>query len=306
MRPVAITLAALAALAAPAALAAGCTAPDYGNGHLQCAPNGACPSGFYCAGDDHCWRDGSGPPTATDLAQPSVDDLGSSTLDLAPAPDLQLAASTCASLKGNVVFCDGFENPILGSGWSATASNGTPSRDTSRAYRGAASLHSHIVGAPAMAGPVALLHRADIFPITGTLYARVWVYFASGLPASFEQFLNFADNGSTGYSVATDSGKVTLDDYTTGGVYEGSATLMPLDRWACVQFEVEQTSSSTAAIHIRVDGQLLADLSQTAAANPAVNVSLGVDFYGNAVAIPQYDAWFDELIIDNKPTTCDE
>ena len=32
----------------------------------------------------------------------------------------------------------------------------------------------------------------------------------------------------------------------------------------------------------------------------------GLDFYGNTVAIPQYDAWFDELILDTKPTTCDE
>jgi len=295
MRPLAVMLAALA----------GCTAPDYGDGHLQCAPNGACPSGFYCAGDDHCWRDGSAPPAGSDLAMSSVGDLGAAAIDLAPPADLALAPSTCAALKGNVVLCDGFENLLGLAGWSATASNGSPTRDTSRAYRGAASLHSHIDGAPAMAAPVALLHRSDLFPIAGTIYARVWVYFKAGLPASFEQFLNFADNGSTGYSVATDTGKVTLDDYTMGGVYQGSATLMPLDRWACVQFEIEQ-GSTTAAIHIRVDGQLLADLPQNAPANPAVNLSLGLDFYGNAVAIPQYDAWFDELIVDSKPTTCQE
>ena len=283
------------------ALVAGCTAPDYGNGHLQCAPSGACPAGFYCAGDQRCWRDGSG-PGAADLASSAADDLGPGPTDLGAA-DLAPAPSSCSSLTG-VLFCDGFEKSLVLSGWSTSASNGTPSRDTSRAYRGAASLHAHISGAAAMGAPVALLHRSDIFPVAGTLYARVWVYFSAGLPASFEQFLNFADNSMTGFSVATDSGQIALDDYA-GTLYQRSATAMPLDRWACVQFEVQQ-GSAAGATHVRLDGQLLGDLPQTLPTTIAVNVSVGLDFKGNTVAIPQYDAWFDELIIDSKPTTCDE
>lgn len=291
-------------LVALVALAGGCTAPDYGSGHLQCAPTGECPTGFYCASDVHCWRTGTGPSGGNgDLAMSAAGDLGSQPGDLASGNDLAPAPSTCGSLMG-VLFCDGFEGPLIGSGWSASASNGLPTRDTSRAFRGAASLHSHINGAQAMAGPVAVLHRSDLFPIAGTIYARVWVYFTSGIPVSFEQFLNFADNSTTGYSIATDHGKVTLDDYAAG-VYQSSATLMPLDRWACVQFEVEQ-GNPMAAIHVRVDGQVLSDLPQTAAATVAVNMSLGLDFYGNTAAIPPYDAWFDELIIDTKPTTCDQ
>ncbi|HEX9101639.1 MAG TPA: hypothetical protein VF997_05515, partial [Polyangia bacterium] len=123
-------------------------------------------------------------------------------------------------------------------------------------------------------------------------------------PPSFEQFLNFTDSGTTGYSVATDSGKVTFDDYA-GNVYQTSATLMPLDRWACVQLDVQQ-GSPASAIHVSVDGKLLADLPSTAATTTAAGVSLGLDFFGNTAAIPPYDAWFDEIIIDNKPTTCDE
>jgi len=294
MRLVAVTLVAI-----------GCTAPNYGSGHLQCAPDGACPSGFYCAADQHCWRNGSG-PLDVDLAVPgSGDDLAMTpiadlaTFDMAPMP------STCGSLGGSVLFCDGFESTLLISGWTVANSNGTASRDTTRFYRGGASLHSHINGAAVGAAPVALVHRADKFPIGPTLYARVWVYFTTGLPASFEQFLNFADNGSTGYSVATDTGKVTLDDYA-GSVYNSSATAMPLDRWACVQFEIQQTAGASGAIHVRVDGTLLSDLPQMATTTIAVNLSLGLDFYGNTVAIPAYDAWFDELILDNKPTTCAE
>ncbi|HEY2744064.1 MAG TPA: hypothetical protein VGL86_05560 [Polyangia bacterium] len=281
----------------------GCTAPDYGSGHLECAANGACPSGYYCADDNHCWRDDSG-PADVDLGNSSSSDDLAPSLDLA-ADDLAIPPSTCATLTGAVVFCDGFESPLATSGWGIAGSNGTPSLDTSRAYRGAASLHSHIDGAPAMASPLALIHRADIFPISGTIYARVWVYFSSGLPDPFDQFLNFADNVSTGYSIATDQGKVALNDYTSGGPYMRSATAMPLDRWACVQFDVQQ-ANSMGAIHVSVDGQLLADLPQMANTTNAVNFSVGLDFYGNTAAIPVYDAWFDELIIDDKPTTCDE
>jgi hypothetical protein len=286
------------------ALASGCTSPSYGNGHLQCGPASACPSDFYCASDQHCWRNGSGPPSDGDDLAGSSDDLGS-LLDLSSSDDLGHGASSCASLSG-VIFCDGFERPIILGGWGVSGSNGMPTIDTTRAYRGASSLHAHINGAPVMAAPVALVHRSDIFPIAGTVYARLWVYFTSGLPSNFEQFLNFADNSSTGYSVATDSGKVTLDDYTTGGPYQSSTTAMPLDRWACIQFEVDQQPSAAGAIRIRVDGQLLADLPQTAVTTPAVNLSVGLDFYGNTAAIPVYDAWFDELIVDNKPTTCAE
>lgn len=288
-----------------AALAAGCTSPNYGDGHLQCGPANACPSDFYCASDQHCWRNGSGPPAmGDDLAIGGSDDLGPSPDDLATtSTDLARAPSTCSGQTGSVILCDGFEKPLLLSGWGASGSNGTPSIDTSRAYRGASSLHAHIDGAPVNAGPLALLHRSDIFPITGTIYARVWVYFTSGLPANFEQFLNFADNVSTGYSIATDLSKVALNDYTTGGVFQRSTTAMPLDRWVCVQFDVQQ-SNPAGAMHVSVDGQLLADLPQSSNTTAAANLSVGLDFYGNSAAIPQYDAWFDELIIDNKPTTC--
>jgi hypothetical protein len=292
-------------LVAVALFVVGCSAPNYGNGHLQCATGRVCPSGFYCAEDEHCWHNGSGPPADADLGMMSIgDDLATTTIaDLASSPpDLIPTPSKCTGLTG-MVLCDGFENSAGLVGWSISANNGTATRDTSRYYRGGASLHSHISGAPVNTGPVALVHRSDIFPIAGTIYVRVWAYFTTGLPNNFEQFINFADNGSTGYSIATDHGKVTLDDYAAA-VYQSSATLMPLNRWACIQYEIQQTSGSTGNIRIRVDGNLLSDLPQTATTTIAVNLSLGLDFYGNTSAIPVYDAWFDELIVDFQPTTC--
>lgn len=295
-----LVLAALEALAL-----GGCTAPDYGNGHLQCAPSGACPSGFYCAGDDHCWRDGSGPPAAGDLGGSGGaggGDLAAALLDLASG-DLAVGPSKCGAGSG-VILCEGFENPLILGNWSLNGKNGTPSRDTTRAFRGKASLRSHIDAAAAMSSPHATASEMSTFPIAPTLYARVWVYFPSPLPPSFEQLLNFTDAGTTGFAVATDSGAVALDDYA-GTIYQKSMTQMPLDRWACVQFEVAQGTPS-GTMRIYVDGQLLGDLPQTGTTTTAVSLFLGLDFYGNGAAVGPYDAWFDELILDNKPTTCDE
>jgi hypothetical protein len=284
--------------------AIGCTAPNYGNGHLQCAPGDVCPSGFYCAADEHCWRFGSGPSGGVvDLAtNGSGDDLGSTLLDLAAA-DFAIGPSKCGPAAG-VILCENFENALLPGEWTIGTKNGTATRDSTHVFRGSYALHAHLDASNTATSPHAYASEQATFPIGPTIYSRVWAYFPSPLPASFNQFLNFTDNGSTGFSTATDNGNVALDDYA-GPIYQRSTTKMPLDRWVCIQFEIAQ-GSAMGAMRIRVDGQLLSDLPQSGYTTTAINLSLGLDFYGNSVTIPAYDAWFDELILDNKATTCDQ
>ena len=288
------------------ALVAGCTAPNYGDGHLQCAADRTCPAGFYCAADEHCWRNDSGPPGAgdggVDLAVP--DDLAGVTLDLAGTPDLGGGPSKCSG--STALLCENFETPLALStnGWQQNATTGSSATvDGTRAYRGAASLKSHIAAAASGAGPFATISTIKPFPIIGALYARVWVYFSPSLPASFEQFLNFTDAGSTGLSVATDTGFVTLDDYAGAQLYVQSTTKLPIDRWACIQLTLSQ-GSTTGAIQVSLDGKTIPELAVAGPTPTAVKVYLGVDFNNNMVAIPAYDAWFDELVIDNKPIAC--
>ncbi|MGZ3442412.1 MAG: hypothetical protein ACXVDD_22985, partial [Polyangia bacterium] len=207
-------------LALVAVAAAGCHVPDYGSGHLQCAPSGACPSGFYCAADEHCWLNGSGPAGGGDLSGTTPTDFAGLILDLA-GTDLAAAPSRCASSLA--LLCESFEMPLLVNGWSQTTNNGTAAIDNTRAFRGKSSLRSSILASGANTSPHATISQTKIFPVIGALYARVWVYFPSPLAPQFEQFLNFTDAGTTGISVATDSGAVTLDDYA-GGVYQKSMT----------------------------------------------------------------------------------
>jgi hypothetical protein len=298
----ALALAALVFTALGAA--AGCSTPHYGNGHLQCGPAApACPSGFYCASDSHCWLTDSGPPGAgADLAVTTPSDLAGLLLDLASG-DLAVGPSKCTGSMA--ILCEPFESALLLNGWSMSTTNGSITVDSTRPFRGASSLHSTIQASAAHTSPHADAHEMKSFPVLGVLYARVWAYYPSPLSPQFQQFLNFTDAGTTGISVATDSGKVTLDDYA-GAVYQSSATKLPLDRWTCIQFQMSQ-GSPAGSVEVSVDGALLTDLPQTAIATPtAVNLILGVDFDANNAAVSAYEAWFDELIIDNKPINCND
>ena len=84
-------------MAALSALTAGCFTAKYGNGDLQCAPNHACPSGFYCADDNRCYQNGFSP----DFGGASIGDMMAdlaATITLAPpAPAWTCAAAGSAT-----------------------------------------------------------------------------------------------------------------------------------------------------------------------------------------------------------------
>jgi hypothetical protein len=90
-------------------LLAGCFSPSYPNGAVQCAPAGKqCPDNYFCATDNRCWENGTGPSpdmnvvVANDMSIPSPDLLMPSPPDLSlPGPDLAIphcgSDSDCAS-----------------------------------------------------------------------------------------------------------------------------------------------------------------------------------------------------------------
>jgi hypothetical protein len=284
---------------------AGCTSPSFGNGHLQCASSGrVCPASFYCAADAHCWRNGTGPDAGSsddDMSAPS--DLASTLDDLATA-DLAITPSKCAA--AGALLCESFESPTALSNWTVMAPNGFLQRDTTHAYRGTASLHANITGAAVNTSPRSVLSETSTFPINTTIYVRVWAYFPSPAPATFDQPINFLTSTTGGVTEGIDNGFVTINDYASPAYYRSSAASMPLDRWTCLQFDMNQ-SSAMGPIHLTLDGVPLNDIAATNVATPAMAYfGVGLDFYANTVAIPQYDAWFDEIIFDDKPTTCAE
>jgi hypothetical protein len=95
-----VRLVLIAALAA-----AGCFAPEYSSGGLLCDTNGGhCPSGYHCASDRTCWRDGSDPDLAEGLTPDLATDAGLADLarpDLA-TPDLARSGDGGLVLSGTL------------------------------------------------------------------------------------------------------------------------------------------------------------------------------------------------------------
>jgi hypothetical protein len=270
--------------AAAAALAAACSAPQYGNGHLQCAPSGRlCPDGFYCAGDHRCWRNGTTP-------------------DLAVAPDLAVTPSRCDGL--GVRLCDGFEAPALDPQWSPDLVLGTIALDGTRAYRGTQSLHVHHDATPSTTRIVAMANETRTFPVSGAIYVRLWAWFASPFPATAIQPI-ILDANVGGISYVIDHGHPGINAYGSPSGYMASgSTVVPTDQWTCLQLEVTQTGA-TGSSHVYLDGQLV-DVALSGIGTPTMaSCRVGVGFY-MPPALPAADAWIDEVILDDKPTTCDE
>jgi hypothetical protein len=67
-------------------ICASCKTADFGSGHLRCAATTPmCPSGFHCAADGACWRDGENPDLAMSMSLPDL------AVDLAFEPDFAVA-----------------------------------------------------------------------------------------------------------------------------------------------------------------------------------------------------------------------
>jgi hypothetical protein len=287
-------------LGALAVLCAACTTPSYGDGHLRCAATGAaCPSGFYCAGDQHCWRNGNAP----DLAGLALD---AGDVDLAGVPADLATPSLCGSGAG-VLLCDGFEAAAIDAQWTATQRNGSVTLDATRAYRGAQSLHAHTNASPPLLlmPPDASLNEMRTFPVAlGTIYLRAWMYLKGPLPTNANIALfNLVDNASGGVEIDSEGGHPALNDNSMPNSFAASTSMFPTDRWFCLQLSLPQ-GAATGTVSLFVDGSEVKDARLGGAAiTPIVGLYLGIELYMPPM-LPALDAWFDEIIVDDKPTTC--
>lgn len=276
----------------------GCTSPRFVSGDLQCAASGrACPTGFYCAADQHCWRNGDGPDlagAASDLA--TVGDLAAS--DMAGTP------SRCGGLA--VLLCDGFESPTFDAQWTVTQKSGAMTVDGVQAWRGSSAAHAHSTALTPPPQPSVSINEGRTFPINGTIYVRAWIYARSPIPGNTSvAVMVLADAGPGGVELDLDGGHPALYDNSRPQSGATSASLFPTDRWTCVQLTMSQ-GVTRGDVHLFVDGSEVTDAGLTGASiTPVAAFYAGLEYF-LAPALPDVDVWIDELIVDDKPTTCDE
>jgi hypothetical protein len=310
-------------------LAAGCTEPHYGSGHLHCATSGkACPDDFYCGADGLCWANGSGPDLSTaepdlaglDLFGVDFADIDLSMPDLAKTSDLfgadlagvdlGVTPSLCSSVS--VMMCDGFEGASIDGRWTQNMLKGGFSIDTTRAYRGASSLHVHTDQITSSTfDPGATLRTSQNFNTLtpGTIYVRAFAFLQAPFPSSFNQLLNFATNGGEGAALATamGSGHIAINDYAGTPIWNESTTGMTLatGRWLCLQFGLPIGMSGTATVSVdgnHIDTDLVIPTPQPI----PDHIYCGLDFSQTVTSQGAADLWLDEIIVDNKPTSCSE
>jgi hypothetical protein len=312
------------AAAAMALLACGCTAPEFGDGHLACAAiNHACPDGFYCATDLHCWRNGSG-PSAFDLAGAdfagvdfsgadfsSVDFSGADFSSVDLARDLSMTSGDLASNPsrcslGTYKLCDGFEGASIdATKWQVFMQNGTVSIDTTFAFRGNQSIKFHHDVTPASGGQAETsIANTTILPITTTIYARAWFFMPAPAQPAVANLINFVDQSAgQGASFVDDHGHPGLNDYTPPLAYAASAAqTVATGTWTCLEMAMPQTGT-TGTLNIWMNDTPV-DVSLTGAQTlPISQLVFGVYYYQPPMLAAE-DIWLDEVIVDDKPVSC--
>jgi hypothetical protein len=202
-------------------------------------------------------------------------------------------------------LCEDFESGAIdGALWNRNEVGGaTLNVDPSRFHRGRYALHCHTPTVSATATDLtAQLVDSSLFPgLKDGFYVRAWFYLPSPVATANETLFAQVRTSGGGALLALQAGHLQFYEFGTNPDHAAvSATAMPLDRWACLEWNV-QAGTSRAWL----DGIELADTRFSGASTePIQNLSLGVSLF-QARNHPATDAWVDDILVDVAPIGCD-
>jgi hypothetical protein len=211
--------------------------------------------------------------------------------------------SGCAN--AGLVMCDGFESGMFADPPWSSAFNLTT--DGGHVYRGTLAAHAH---APALAANPSyastLIDNTNRSTFSaGTAYVRAFLYLTSSSSSDFilaqvgptsnapDQIAQLLVTSSA-LAIATDSGPSTT-----------TLTVMPTDRWTCLELAVRgstSTSANDAELIVWLDGALVVDVTSFDM-SPSQQFVVGLNFYGGS-ARPASDMWMDEIALDSSRIGC--
>jgi hypothetical protein len=253
--------------------------------------------------------DGDGDGVGDDCSGPALPDGGAAG---------DGGDSRCAS--AGLALCEGFESGMLNQGrWHAATGIGDPGAgseptltvDGTRPYRGRYGLRMRLGPTNQSIFVQAELTERSVIP-TGQLFLRAFVWIPAGL-VGLDGWLLSAVNPSFNYLSVnlTPSGKLGYSD-TLGPseVREESTTAMPTNRWACLEWQlVDSTADGRAdgAIHVWLDGTELAFQSNKGLVMRPWVDGIGFGFQAQTAGpLPALDVFFDELAVDGQRIGCDK
>lgn len=213
--------------------------------------------------------------------------------------------------------------------WTQYASNGTLAIETTRAARGTHALHVH-THAPDVDGGaganVGLRTVRGFPPVRNTYFGRAFVWMAARSPTThstlFESGGRIVDAGifdgslpdgglnvSQRFSISGHQLEASYDTSPrppTTDYARRSATAMPLDRWACLEWHFK---GDTNELHFWLDGAELTDMTVLPTRVPTwfapdwVRVNVGLQLY-RPDAVSDFDLWIDEVAINPTRVGC--
>jgi hypothetical protein len=212
--------------------------------------------------------------------------------------------------------------------WTPYASNGTLAVESTRAARGSRSLHVR-TSAPNVdggAGANVGLRTVLGFPrVRNTYFGRAFVWMAARSPTTHSTL--FESGGRLGDAGAGDgalppglnvSQRFSISGHQLEASYDSSprppttdyarrsATAMPLDRWACLEWHFK---GDTNELHVWLDGAELTDMAVLPTRVPTwfapdwVRVNVGLQLY-RPDAEPEFDLWIDEVALHGTRVGC--
>jgi hypothetical protein len=225
-----------------------------------------------------------------------------SLVDAGDAPNDTLSCTAKFDL------CDGFEAPDIDTSlWSPSPG---VVRDTTRAHRGAASLHVSVAALTTGRGGGATVTETRTFAsAASTLWVRAWFWMAS-LPAdmnameltSVEQTMG----GEGDYLFARSNNTQVYSDFDFQ--ITGTGVAPPTDGWFCVVWTITRSTTNTGALDLSSDVLPTISLHGTItdAQSPIGRLRLGLNFASTNVKVdqPAIEAWVDDVIVDPRPVTC--
>ncbi len=246
-------------------------------------------------------------------------DLAAGDADLAVGGGVDLGAgvggpSLCTGAGFRV--CDGFEAPAIDTSiWSMVIESGaTVGVDGTHVARGAQALHVHTAGVTAGTNGGVRTMKGFPFP-NDDLWGRVFVYMAGDSPDQHTNVVEAVgplavDGGTTEahYRLGVSTGHVLAGNYIPGDYADHSTTVMPLDRWACLEWHYDGAHDE---YHVFLDGGELTDMAILSTHVPPwtapafAYLELGLHLYHTLTDVPPLDVWYDELALDGARVGCD-
>jgi hypothetical protein len=232
-----------------------------------------------------------------------------STLVQVDAAGVDLMPSACST--ADVALCDGFEADAISPPWLKVEHLGAIDVEGGRAYRGLHSARMHTNGVPA-GGDVMQTEVIEQPVLPNPFYLRVFVYAPSPSPDAIYRLAGALQQAYPyeGAAIEIDHGALTYVSPAPALTVTKSATLLPTDRWVCVEWRLT-LDAAAGETQTWIDGQEVGDLhlqGNTLPAgsdtNPVHQLSLGTAFFVEPRPTTPYDLWIDEVIVDSRRVGC--